>query len=102
MSKTKLEVVARAHRVLGLLAVDENPTADMIAFAGEALEGAIEELAYVQGVGVSFDEDTVPDEIFLAMADLLAAEIAAHYGVAGPVRSRAIGRIRASLVTDNR
>lgn len=102
MPKTKLEMTARAHRVLGLLSADENPSADMIAFAGEALEGVIEELAYVQGVGISFDVDTVPDELFIPLGDLLAAEIAAHYGVVGPVRSRAISRIRASLVADDR
>ena len=102
MSKTRLEMVARAHRVLGLLATDEDPTADMIAFAGSALEGAIEELAYIQGVNVSFDADSVPEELFLPVGDLLAAEIADHYSVPGPIRSRAIGRIRANLACDDR
>lgn len=102
MSKTKLEVVARAHRVLGLLAVDENPTADMIDFAGDALQGVIDELEYVQNVPVPFDADSTPDELFLPMGDLLAAEIASHYGINGPVRSRAIARIRAHVAPDDR
>ena len=102
MAKTQAEVVARAHRTLGLLAADEVPTADMNAFAGNALEGAIEELAYVQGLAVTFDKTDVPDELFLAVSDLLAAEIAPHYGVNGPSRSRAIARIRASLACDDR
>ena len=102
MSKTQADVVARAHRVLGLLAVDEVPTADMNAFAGNALEGAIEELTYVQGLGVSFDETSVPTELFLPLSDLLASEIAQHYGVQGPSRSRSISRIRANLAPDDR
>lgn len=102
MSKTKADVVARAHRVLGLLAADETPTADMIAFAGDTLDGIVDELAYVQGLSISFDSESTPDELFLSMADLLAAEIAGHYGINGPLRSRAIGRIRASVAADDR
>ena len=102
MAKTQAEVVARAHRTLGLLAADEVPTADMDSFAGNALEGAIEELAYVQGLGVTFDQTDVPEELFLAVSDLLAAEIAPHYGVNGPSRSRALTRIRANLACDDR
>lgn len=102
MSKTKLEVVARAHRVLGLLAADENPTADMVDFAGNTLDGVLGELEGVQGVSVPFDSDSTPDELFLPVADLLAAEIAGHYGVSGPARSRAISRVRASLAADDR
>ena len=102
MSKTKLEVVAQAHRTLGVLATDENPSADMISYAGTTLDALVEELAYVQGLGVPFDSDDTPDELFLPMADYLASEIAPHYGVAGPARSRAIGRIRANLACDDR
>ena len=69
MPKTKTDIVAHAHRMLGLLAADEVPTADMDAFAGTTLDGVLEEM---------------------------------HYGVAGPVRSRAIGRVRAHLAPDDR
>lgn len=102
MSKTKLETVARAHRVLGLLAVDEVPTADMIDFAGDTLDGILEELETMQGLSVPFSSSAIPDEMFIPMGDLLAAEIAGHYGVNGPVRSRAIARIRAALALDDR
>lgn len=102
MSKTKLEIVARAHRVLGLLAADEVPTADMIDFAGDALDGVIDELEFVQGVSVPFTSANVPDELFLPMGDLLAADIASHYGINGPTRSRALMRVRAALALDDR
>lgn len=102
MAKTQAEVVARAHRTLGLLAADEVPTADMNAFAGNALDGVIEELTYGHGLSVTFDKTDVPDDLFLAVSDLLAAEVAPHYGVAGPSRSRAITRIRANLACDDR
>lgn len=102
MSKTKTEVIARAHRVLGVLAADENPSADMVAFAGDTLDGIYGELQYVQGVPVNFDLTDIPDEIFLPLADYLAAELAPHYAVNGPVRSRAIGRLRAYFMPDDR
>ena len=102
MAKTKLEITARAHRVLGLLAVDENPSADMIAFAGDTLDGVIDELEYIQGVSAPFDSDSVPDELFLPLGDLLAAEIAPHYSVPAPSRARAMTRVRAHLAPDDR
>lgn len=100
MTKTTAEVIARAHRELGLLAADEAPTADMDAYAQDALDGVIGELAAVQDVSVSASE--VPDEVFIPLASLLAAEIAPHYGVQGPSRARAIGRLRAIYLSDDR
>ena len=102
MAKTKADVVARAHRVLGVLAVDENPTADMVSFAEDTLDGVYEELQDVQGLHLTWSLDDVPDGAFLPLADMLAAHIAPHYAVQGPVRSRAITRIRAYSAQDDR
>lgn len=102
MSKTKAEVIARAHRVLGLLAADENPTADDSAFAEAALDGLYDELQDVHCLHLTFDTADVPDGVFLPLSDLLAAEIADHYSVPGPVRSRALTRVRAFAAPDDR
>lgn len=102
MSKTKAEVIARAQRVLGVLAADENPTADDSAFAEAALDGIYDELETVHGLHLTFALDSVPDGIFLPFADLLASEMAAHYAVPGPDRSRALTRVRAYASPDDR
>lgn len=100
MPKTRLDVIARAHRVLGVLAVDEAPTADMVDYAGDTLDTLLEELTYSQNVFI--DADDVDDAAFVPLADLLASEISLHYGVNGPLRSRAITRLRAYMIQDDR
>lgn len=102
MAKTSDDVINRAHRVLGLLAVDEVPTADMNAYALDTLEAAFDQLRYQQGVNANFDLTSIPDAVFIPLADLVASEISGHYSVNGPVRSRAISQLRAYLNPDDR
>lgn len=98
MAKTKTDVVAMAHRSMGILSADETPTADQEAYAGDVLDALLAEIAAIHGVYLSYDLD----ETFLPMSYLLAAEIAPHYGVQAMPRSMAMSRLLAYAVPDNR
>lgn len=103
MAKTRLEVVTRAHRRLGVLAQDETLTADQIATGGEILVGIIDELESVQGLALSWGADSVPDGLYLPVAYLLAVDLAPEYEVAPrDTRARLIAQIRASELPDDR
>jgi hypothetical protein len=103
MAKTKLDVVTRAHRRLGVLAQDETLTADQIATGGEVLEGLVAELEAVQGLSLSWDADSVPDGVFLPMAYLLAVDLSPEYEVPPrDARARLIAQIRAYELPDDR
>jgi hypothetical protein len=101
MAKNSLEIVAMAHRRLGLLSVDETPSADQDAFATEVLIGILGELETVHQISIS--EDSVPDGLFLPVAYLLACDLAAHYDEpARDSRAQMIARIRAAELPDDR
>lgn len=102
MTKTRLDVVQQAHRRLGVLSADEEASADQIAFAGEVLDALFAEVNAVQGLGFTWDLASVPDAAFLALSGLLATEIAPHYEIASEPRSRAMARLRAYALTDDR
>ena len=97
MAKTKTEMVARAHRQLGLLSVDEVPTADMDAFGGDSLKGVVDELAYVQCIPIGFDEDDVP-----VLAERLALEPVTALATVVLVLVNVRHRNRHVVVTDER
>lgn len=92
-----------AHRRLGVLSADEGQTADMLAFGGDVLVGIVGELEAVQGLALTWDADSVPDGLYLPVAYLLAADLAAHYEVA-PRDNRVtqIAKIRAYELPDDR
>jgi hypothetical protein len=103
MPKTRLDVVTRAHRRLGVLAQDETLTADQIATGGEVLEGLIGEIESVQGLSLAWDADSVPDGLFLPVAYLLAVDLAPEYEVPPrDTRARLIAQIRAAELPDDR
>jgi hypothetical protein len=103
MAKTRTEVVAMAHRRLGVLSADEPLTADQYAFGGDLLDGLISEIGATQTLTLTWDGDTVPDTLYLPVAYLLAADIAAHYDVAPrDGRSRLIAQIRSVELPDDR
>lgn len=95
MAKNALEVIAMAHRRLGLLSADEQVSADQSAFAGDVLEGMFAEIKEVQGMQFAWGINEVPLAAFLPLSYLLAAEIAPHYEVASEPRHRAMARLRA-------
>lgn len=102
MTKTRLDVVQQAHRRLGVLSADEEATADQIAFGGEVLDALFAELNSVHSLGFTWDLTAVPDAAFLPLAGCLAVEIAPHYEIAAEPRSRAIMRLRAYALPDDR
>lgn len=79
MPKTRAEVYTRSLRRLGVLAVDEDATADMEAQAGAVLDALFAEVTASKAVTWTLNE--VPDDAFLALVDLLATEIAPDYEV---------------------
>lgn len=91
--KTRLDVINRAFRRIGVRAEDETLTADQIANGGEVLDTLFEEVdARAQstfGAGLPFTVDSVPESAFLPLANLLAAEIAGDYGQPVPVSRQA-------------
>lgn len=90
-----------AHRHLGVLATDENATADMVGFAGDVLTACIDYLEDVHSLTIGTGD--IPADSSLGMSYLLAAEIAPHYTAQAPVaKSRAIGMIRAAQLPDDR
>jgi hypothetical protein len=102
MTKTRLEVVAQAHREIGVLSSDEVPTADQIGYAGDVLDSLFEELKEVHGMPFTWALDATPDAAFIPLSLCLAADIQRHYEMNKVRRSRAIGRLRAYAFPDDR
>lgn len=95
MPRTSLNVAEKAHRLLGLLSVDETPSADQYAYAADTLEALFAEMQTVQGMTPTWTVETVPEAAFLPLSQLLAVEIGQHYGVQTETRARAVMRLRA-------
>ena len=98
---TRADILRLAHRRIAVVASDEALTADQESYAGDAFDLLVPELLASQGITVSA---TAPDDAYVwPLACLLAVEIAPHYLVAPPEpRSRAIMRLRAALLSDDR
>ena len=103
MPKTKSELVAEAHRQLAVLSVDEEPSTDMTTYGESKADSLFAELlAEPHAMGFTWDLGTIPDAVFVPLAQLLAAELT-NYQVAPPVsRVRAMGKVRAYAFTDDR
>jgi hypothetical protein len=102
MTKTSQDVCTHALRLIGVCGVGDDPSADDKAIALDAMQGGLDELADQHGITVAWTVETVPDELFLPFATFVAAEIAPVYRFQGPNRAKAIGRMRASLLPDDR
>ena len=105
MTKTALEVIERAHRRIRVLAVDDEPTAEMDALGNTVLQGLLDEIGAT--TTIAFTIDTVPDNAFLGMADLLAVELAPEYNrpppsTRGYAWSRLMSVLRPSDIEDRR
>lgn len=101
MPKTKTDTITRALRVLGVLSNDETARAEDHAYCVEALDAAVAEMA-TQGITATIDADALPDAVFRKWADLVAADVASHYGMSGPPRAKAILGLRAYYLPDDR
>jgi hypothetical protein len=103
MAKTRLDVIHQALRHLGVLASDTDASADDAAYTGGALDTLFAEIQNTQGITVTWALDATPDTAFLPLSRLLAVEVADHFEVP-PKESfaRAMGRLRAALIPDDR
>lgn len=98
--KTRLDVINRAMRRLGVKAEDENLTADQITSVGEVFDALIAELN--NEVPLNFTSASVPDRVFIPLANLLAVEVAPDYGIPASSRGAAFARVLAVLRPDDR
>lgn len=99
---TRNDVIALAHRNIGVLSADEVPTAEQNSFAGGILDAIYEELISAQGIPIAWTLDYTPNKALVGLAQTLSSDIAGHYGVQYLPRSRGIARLRAALVSDDR
>lgn len=102
MTKTRADIIAMAHRSIGVLSVDSVPSADQDAYAGDVLDALFDELKAVHGFTFTWALDATPDEAFLPLSLTLASDIAGHYDVPFQSRSRGIARLRAWALPDDR
>lgn len=103
MTKTAIEVIALAGQRLGVVRLSETPPGDMVLFAMPLLQSIVDVLNDTHAAEITWTIDAVPDELFVSMADALAACMAPALGVNAPVpKSRAMMLLRASLHPDDR
>lgn len=99
---TRNDIIAMAHRLLGVLSVDETPTADQDAFAGAVLDSIYVELISSQGLPISWPLSETPQKALMGLSQVLASDIAPHYSRPFMPRSVGMGRLRAALISDDR
>lgn len=99
--KTRLDVITRALRRIGVAAHDEVPTADQIDNAGAVYDSLVLEVG--QEIRAPFSGETIPDELFVPLANLLGVDLCPDYGVPPPTtRGNAFLRVLAVLRPDDR
>ncbi len=91
MTKTSSEVIAEAHRRITVLSTDEDPSPDMISYAGGMLDAIVAEES------VTWTTETVPDAVYRPLAWLLAADIAPHYEAPAEPRGKALYRFHGAI-----
>ena len=102
MTKTSLDITARALQLLGVVSVEERAVAEDEKYARDALVDLFAEVKATQGFTWTWTIEQTPDGYFLPMSKLLASEIAPHWSKTGPSRSAAIGILRAMSFPDDR
>lgn len=103
MAKSKLEVIAEAHRRINVLSVDESPSDDMITYAGDAADSLLIELnSRPHECKFFWTTDAVPEGVFRPFAWLLAVDLAAHYREPAEARARAVMRVLSFAYEDDR
>lgn len=103
MAKSKAEVIAEAHRRIGVLSVDESPSDDMVTYAGDVADSLIYELnGPPYNMRFFWDANAVPEDAYRPFAWLLAVDLAAHYQVPAEPRIMAVNRLRGFAFPDDR
>lgn len=99
---TRLDVIQTALRRIQVLSADEPADADMVAYAGDLLDGLFAEAKEVQGMAFTWTLDETPAAARLPLGYLLAVEVGPHYGRPVERRSTAMARLRAYAFPDDR
>ena len=94
------DIVNLALRNLNVISLGERASGDQFTYGKTVLDALFAEFGL--DATISWDLDTVPTVAEFALADLLASELAIHYGVQYKPRSRAWGRLRAIVKADDR
>jgi hypothetical protein len=101
MTKTKRDIATAALRHLAVLSADEPAQAADYAYAVDMLDSIAAEMAGAQGLTMPSDLDATPDALLLPLSRLLAVEVASYYAIQAEPRSRAVGRLRAALISND-
>ena len=99
---TRNDIISMAHRLLGVQSADENITADQESFGGAVLDAIYAELPTAHGLPIAWDLDSTPQRAFMGLSQVLASDLAQHYGQPYGPRSSGIMRLRAALISDDR
>lgn len=104
MAKTQTEVVTLAYRLLGAVDLAESPTATEDTHGDLLLAAIYEELQAQEGLTISWALATaVPDEAFIPLAYVLAADLSPTLELPAPMsRAMAMLRLRGALAPDDR
>lgn len=95
--KSGRQVIEKALKRIGVLAQDENATAEQYADANDILEGLSAEIEREAPMPWSV-LGGVPDEAFNPLWMLLAVDLAGFYGLPAPeTRGRAMARVMGSV-----
>jgi hypothetical protein len=98
---TKLDVIRRAFRFLGVVADDEAMTADQEAAGSDLLDSLYAEVS--NEAPPSFTIEDVPAESATFLAMVLAADLAPQYSAAPPYsRGQAMIRLLGTIRPDDR
>lgn len=90
------DVIERAFRRLGILAIDETPQPHDYAYARGVLVGIINEIQNSQGLTFVLSVDAIPVKYIEPLSLLLAVDLASSYSLPPPsARATAMMRLRA-------
>lgn len=92
MPKTRAEVITSALRRIGVVAEDEAASTAMETNTGEVLDTLLAEVEAAKAL--TWDLTAVPDEAFIALSNLLAADAAPLYPPAQAPYSRGVAWMR--------
>lgn len=99
---TKLDVVTYAFRKLGIVSNDEALEADDAAYGSDQYDFMIADLASSHDVTIWGGADDVSTGAVIPLGALLAVNLGAHYEIATEPLSRALLRVRAYALPDDR
>lgn len=80
MAKTSLETTTEALRMIGVVAVDESPTAAEHERAKQHLEAVFAELDDRIGIAAEWTIETIPDRLWPFMAAAVGGSVCTAYG----------------------